>query len=471
MRRTAALPMAVSHGRRGEDPEVRGQVGEVLRRARLLHRVGALPERDEGADPTSLPIALPRVPPGQEPGDQRALRKFNRVARANEVLTDDEQRKKLDYYTENPSEYWSLYGTFVDFSYAPKTSLKGVLFILLVFAALVQPAFQYSKYQEYTKALVKAALARAPEGAAFRKEADEIVAEESKKRKKGKKTKMTSQEEKAFLKETLQKLVAKSELPDEYAFPSLRDNLFVKVALYPLSMFKSNARSSELKKKIASGQVLDADEAQEVIEGYLGGADAWDALSGSEQHKLLLSTKCYLKENFDKWQSTRQEAASPMKASTKREIRQRKKGAPAFVMDGRDDRRHYCEKRSGSQVKKQEKLAVIFFVASTASTTASRKIVSRHPHRRRPRRPRPAARPCSHLGMDPSGGGALASSSCISARITASRNSRDAGVISPSSILRYVTNWLLAGKYDTSILSRPAFDAASSHSSMAATPP
>jgi len=270
--------------------------------------------------------------PDKNPGDSRALRKFNRVARANEVLTDDEQRKKLDYYTENPSEYWSLYGTFVDFSYAPKTSLKGVLFILLVFAALVQPALQYSKYQEYTKALVKAALARAPEGAVFRKEADEIVAEESKKRKKGKKTKMTSQEEKAFLKETLQRLVAKSDLPDEYAFPSLRDNLFVKVATYPLSMFKSGARSSELKKKIASGQVLDADEAQEVIEGYLGGADAWDALSGTEQHKLL-STKCYLKENFDKWQATRPEVASPIKASTKREIRQRKKGAPAFVMD------------------------------------------------------------------------------------------------------------------------------------------
>merc|ERR1711937_149588 len=146
------------------------------------------------------------------------------------------------------------------------------------------------------------------------------------------KTKMTSQEEKAFLKETLQRLVAKSDLPDEYAFPSLRDNLFVKVATYPLSMFKSGARSSELKKKIASGAVLDADEAQEVIEGYLGGADAWDSLSGSEQHKLL-STKCYLKENFDKWQATRPDVASPLKASTKREIRQRKKGAPAFVMD------------------------------------------------------------------------------------------------------------------------------------------
>ena len=151
--------------------------------------LGLFPNATEGADPTSLPSLSLEFHPDKNPGDQRALRKFNRVARANEVLTDDEQRKKLDYYTENPSEYWSLYGTFVDFSYAPKTSLKGVLFILLVFAALVQPALQYSKYQEYTKALVKAALARAPEGAAFRKEADEIVAEESKKRKEGQKDK------------------------------------------------------------------------------------------------------------------------------------------------------------------------------------------------------------------------------------------------------------------------------------------
>ena len=269
--------------------------------------------------------------PDKNKGDARALRKFNKVAKANEVLTDDEERKKLDYYMDNPAEYWSLYGTFVDFSYAPKTSLKGVLFLILLFAALIQPALQYSKYQEYTKALVKAALARAPEGASFRKEADELTQEESKKRKKGKKTKMTSQEEKAYLKETLQKLVAKSALPAEYAFPTFQDNLFVKVACYPLSLMQGNQRSSALKAKIAAGDVLNADEAQEVIEGYLGGADAWDALSGSEQHKLL-STKCYVRSTFDAWRAARKEAA-PVKASTKRETRQRKKGAPAFVME------------------------------------------------------------------------------------------------------------------------------------------
>ena len=165
--------------------------------------------------------------PDKNPGDQRRTEVRDRVARANEVLSDDEQRKKLDYYTENPSEYWSLYGTFVDFSYAPKTSLKGVLFASMRCSRHWSrpPARNIARTRSIRKPLVKAALARAPEGAAFRKEADEIVAEESKKRKKGKKTR-TAQEEKAFLKETLQKLVAKSELPDERAFPSLRDNLF-----------------------------------------------------------------------------------------------------------------------------------------------------------------------------------------------------------------------------------------------------
>ena len=67
---------------------------------------------------------------GQEPRRSASAAKFNRVARANEVLTDDEQRKNSTH-TENPPSQ-SLYGTFVDFSYAPKTSLKGVLFILRV---------------------------------------------------------------------------------------------------------------------------------------------------------------------------------------------------------------------------------------------------------------------------------------------------------------------------------------------------
>jgi len=55
-----------SDSRRGA--EVRGQVGEVLRRARLLHGARFVSQRDESTDPTSLPLVISRVPPGQEPG-------------------------------------------------------------------------------------------------------------------------------------------------------------------------------------------------------------------------------------------------------------------------------------------------------------------------------------------------------------------------------------------------------------------
>merc|ERR1719247_3389692 len=55
--------------------------------------------------------------PDKNPGDQRALRKFNRVARANEVLTDDEQRKKIGLLYGKPVRVlvvvWYLRGFFV----------------------------------------------------------------------------------------------------------------------------------------------------------------------------------------------------------------------------------------------------------------------------------------------------------------------------------------------------------------------
>ena len=84
-------------------------MGEVLRRAHC-YELGLFPNATKAQIRRAYRSLSLEFHPDKNPGDQRALRKFNRVARANEVLTDDEQRKKLDYYTENPSEYWSGYG-------------------------------------------------------------------------------------------------------------------------------------------------------------------------------------------------------------------------------------------------------------------------------------------------------------------------------------------------------------------------
>lgn len=264
--------------------------------------------------------------PDKNPGDDVALKKFNRVARANEVLTDDEQRKKMDYYTENPGEYWSLYGSYVETKYKPKTDIKVVLLLLLIFASMLQPALQYSKYQEYKKALVAAAKAKAPgkgteDVLKLRAEADAIVDATAKERKKGKKTKLTASEEKELLDKTLHDLVAKSNLPPEYAFPTIGDNLIVKVLSLPVSAYQSSQRDAALKAKIASGEPLPEDEAQEVIEGYLGGPEEWDELPAAEQSELLAS-KAYIKANFDAWAAKRDDEVPAAKSPTK--LRQRK---------------------------------------------------------------------------------------------------------------------------------------------------
>jgi curved DNA-binding protein CbpA len=261
--------------------------------------------------------------PDKNPGDDTALKRFNKVARANEVLTNDEQRKKLDYYTENPGEYWSLYGSFIEAVYAPKTDVKIALLILLLFAAILQPTLQINKHQQYKSAFVKAALAKLPvagggsaEALQLRAEADVLLKEKLAARKKAKKTKLTGPEEKALLKETLGELADKATFPPEFAYPTLADNLLYKAVTWPKKYMDESSRKSGLAKKAAAGEDLTEDEAQEVIEGYLGGADAWDELSAGDQHALL-KQKCYVKANFDAWAA---KAAEPSKSPRRKKL-------------------------------------------------------------------------------------------------------------------------------------------------------
>mmetsp|Transcript_24482 Transcript_24482/g.73468 ORF Transcript_24482/g.73468 Transcript_24482/m.73468 type:complete len:323 (+) Transcript_24482:200-1168(+) len=261
--------------------------------------------------------------PDKNPGDAAALARFNRVARANEVLTNDEQRKKLDYYTENPGEYWSLYGSFIESVYAPKTDIKIALFLLLLFASVCQPALQASKHQQYKAAFVKAALAKLPvagggsaEALALRAEADVLLKEKVAARKKAKKTKLTGSEEKELLKETLGELADQATFPEEFRYPTLADNLLYKAATWPQKYMAESGRKADLAKRAAAGGDLTDDEAQEVIEGYLGGADAWDELSAADQHALLKG-KCYVKANFDAWDA---KAAEPAKSPRRKKL-------------------------------------------------------------------------------------------------------------------------------------------------------
>ena len=275
--------------------------------------------------------------PDKKPGDAAALARFNKIARANEVLTDDELRKKLDYYTENPGEYWSLYGSFIDFKYKPKTDLRFAVFLILLFASLVQPALQLSKHQLYVAQLTKACLMKSRDSslsADIRLRADEIVKAESAARKKDKsKARMTSKEERELLETTVKDLVAASDLPAEFAYPSAKDTILYKLVAGPLAKFNEQKRAKDIQARLAAGAALSEAEMQELMETYLGGPEEWDALSDKDQDALF-AAKCHVKANFDAWRAKNPKAeVAAAKPPSKKELRQRKKGAPAFVME------------------------------------------------------------------------------------------------------------------------------------------
>eukprot|EP00632_Arachnochrysis_sp_CCMP2950_P012770 CAMPEP_0185700756 /NCGR_PEP_ID=MMETSP1164-20130828/7665_1 /TAXON_ID=1104430 /ORGANISM="Chrysoreinhardia sp, Strain CCMP2950" /LENGTH=367 /DNA_ID=CAMNT_0028367707 /DNA_START=33 /DNA_END=1136 /DNA_ORIENTATION=- len=300
--------------------------------------------------------------PDKNPGDRVAAEKFRRVARANEVLTNDEERKKLDYYTENPAEYFQLYGSYLEFAYAPKSSLLTVFVLLLLFASALQPAIQMSKYTQYCAMLQKAAIKKlpltgggTPESLELRRRADDRLKEvvkESAKQPGGKK-KLTHREEKKKLEEIIAEMVADLDVPGEFRKPTLAEVPIARLAALPYTYAKLMYVYASIDLKKARGVALTEDEQQISIERYLGGAAAWEALTDDDQDDLL-ARACWERANFDAWKKERDAALAKTKeaadkngadaagpqlsaAKSKQQVRQRRKaakaGADRFVMD------------------------------------------------------------------------------------------------------------------------------------------
>ena len=293
--------------------------------------------------------------PDKNPGNRVAADKFRRVARANEVLSSDEERKKLDYYTENPSEYFSLYGSYYEIHYAPKSSVVTVLLFLVAFASAVMYVLQRSKHDQYVLKLERAAVLKlpmtgggSPESLELRRRAEDVM------REKKKKEKFSHSKEKDELKKTIKHLVAELVLPWEFRKPQISQLPIVKVFAVPFAYFRNFYLYGKIEYKKFKQLPLDEAEKQIVIEKFLGGPDIWEALTADQQDELLGTSDCFIQENFTAWLANHSDVKALMSSSSnaieppkngsddtvksssknKRELRQRKRaGNPAFIMD------------------------------------------------------------------------------------------------------------------------------------------
>lgn len=281
--------------------------------------------------------------PDKNPGDRVAAEKFRRVARANEVLTNDDERKKLDYYMENPAEYWQAYGSYVSYAYAPKSSVFTVLFLLLMFASALQPAIQMSKHTQYISKLRRAALNKFPVGGGgtvesleVRRAAEERMAAEKPNKKLDKKKR---------LEDAVDAVISEVHIDGPFCKPTWRQVPIVRVCLVPINYGYAAYRSASIAYKRFKDVPLDDTEKQELIERYLGGPDKWDALTDEEQDTLI-NDDCWERAKFDEWQAKRAQVqakaardlasgapAGPIDAKAKQQVRQRRKGNSKFIME------------------------------------------------------------------------------------------------------------------------------------------
>jgi len=286
--------------------------------------------------------------PDKNPGDSIAADKFRRVALANEVLTNDEQRKKYDYYNENPAEYFQLYGSYLEYAYAPKSSILTVFIFLLIFASLIHYALQWNHYWRVVAILKSAAIKRLPLTGGgsvlaldLRRQADDILKNEQKKANK-KSTRLTKKEEKDKLETILNQLINQippDETPPDLVKPAFSEILFFKVITFPFTYGHIILTYIKILFKRVQNKELTEIEKQIIIERYLPGvALTWDTLSDQDQDSLL-AQDCHIRANFDKWTTeniiTTSDAPintkGTLSAKDKREIRQRRKNPVSTI--------------------------------------------------------------------------------------------------------------------------------------------
>ncbi|CAM9155582.1 unnamed protein product, partial [Chrysoparadoxa australica] len=95
--------------------------------------------------------------PDKHPDKKYAKEKFAKIAKAYEVLINDEKRLKYDGFMEAPDTYWEEYGTFVVFAYAKESDWRLVVLGLLLVWSISAPAIQQGKYRRAVKFLIHAA--------------------------------------------------------------------------------------------------------------------------------------------------------------------------------------------------------------------------------------------------------------------------------------------------------------------------
>jgi len=260
-----------------------------------------------------------------------AKERFQKIARAYEVLTSSESRKEYDDLRYDQDSYFKKYGSEVVFTFAPQSDAVFVsILILLVINGFVYFA-QYNRWKKVCDRLAKAAIedwspsqGGSPESKELREEALKILAEERKgtegaapkasstavTKKGGKRgSKVSGKEKKEKENEELRPIVEKlaCEITDfgaGFHKPTWKDLAILKMLMWPVHLASGSAW--QVKYWIRRIQKLELNEEEQLVlteraVGYV----MWE-FSSEDERNAMVKRELWKLSNLKEWNEERE---------------------------------------------------------------------------------------------------------------------------------------------------------------------
>jgi len=283
---------------------------------------------------------------------KNAKERFVKIARAYEVLTNQEVRAEYDKMRYDQEAYFQKYGTSVLWSYAPQSDVTLVLLALFVLGNVASWYMQKHRWQMVATRLTKAAvedwspsMGGSNESKQLREQALEILAKReestevsetpatsspSKASKKGSKGKQKvsmkekKQKEQVLLEPIVVELV--NEMKDfggGFHQPTWEDLLIVGLVKLPFRL--AAGTWWQLKYTLRRLQKLDlSEEEKEILTERAVGPVSWDVASDEDRVEMI-KRELWIKENLLDWKEE-QEIKSLSAADQKYYMKMKKKG-------------------------------------------------------------------------------------------------------------------------------------------------
>jgi DnaJ family protein C protein 25 len=277
-----------------------------------------------------------------------AKNKFVKISRAYEVLTSEKQRKEYDYLRYNQEAYFQKYGTSVLWSYAPKTDLWGVVFLLFLVGNIFSWFSQKHRWNMVAERLTKAATedwnpsqGGTPESKQLREQAVQVLAADTEEQmngeaadsaaadlKKQKGSKKVSARDKKRLEQEALVPIIKALVDDMHDFgggfhqPTWRDLLIVSLAKLPFKLANGLAWNSMYFLRRLQKKELNEDE-REVLTQRAVGHISWET-SSDEEKEAMIKRELWVMANLADW-GEEQEVKKLTSAEQKMYLKMKKK--------------------------------------------------------------------------------------------------------------------------------------------------